>query len=148
MCSDRGCYTFILCSMNAEQQGSEYSLAPHSPKASVSNFLYFVYEGLCISVSSFPSPMRMEHCFYLHITNYGFSVSWRQCYGLGTCDAVELKGFDDIYYLLLLFGMVITHSRGIFFFYCSLYSDFNLYHCLISAITIKIPFLYFISYFN
>ena len=35
-----------------------------------------------------------------------------------------------------------------FFFYCSLYSDFNLYHCLISAITIKIPFLYFISYFN
>lgn len=116
MCSDRGCYTFILCSMNAEQQGSEYSLAPHSPKASVSNFLYFVYEGLCISVSSFPSPMRMEHCFYLHITNYGFSVSWRQCYGLGTCDAVELKGFDDIYYLLLLFGMVITHSRGIFFF--------------------------------
>ena len=138
MCSDRGCYSFILCSMNAEQQGSEYSLAPHSPKASVSNFLYFVYEGLCISVSSFPSPMRMEHCFYLHITNNGFSVSRRQCYGLGTCDAVELKGFDDMYYLFYL-GWLSLISVA-FFFYCSLYSDFNLYHCLISPITIKIPF--------
>ena len=99
MCSDCGCCSFILRGVSAEQRGSKDSLAPHSPKAPVSNFLYFVYKGLGISVSSFPSPMYMEHCFYSHITNYGFSVSKRLCnvLGGGACGGVELKGFDDLY---------------------------------------------------